>query len=170
MGTLSWEKAPAVAVTAIGLLTDAHLVIAGDGPERADLEAIAQRVAPGRVTFVGSVTDTASLYAASDLLLLTSRTEAMPGVLIEAGMAGLPVVAARVGAVPEIVHDEVTGLLVDSDRPADFAAGVERLLGAPDLAHRLGDHARQHCQVRFEIQTATTAWEGVLGRVVAGAR
>ena len=170
VGTLSWEKAPAVAVTAIGLLTDAHLVIAGDGPERADLEAIAQRVAPGRVTFVGSVTDTASLYAASDLLLLTSRTEAMPGVLIEAGMAGLPVVAARVGAVPEIVLDEVTGLLVDSDRPADFAAGVERLLGAPDLAHRLGDHARQHCQVRFEIQTATTAWEGVLGRVVAGAR
>ena len=142
VGTLSWEKAPAVAVEAIGLLTDAHLVVAGDGPERADLEALAQRVAPGRVTFVGTVADTTSLYAAADLLLLTSRTEATPGVLIEAGMAGLPVVAARVGAVPEIVDDEVTGLLVDSDRPAEFAAAVERLLRTPDLARRLGDAAR----------------------------
>ena len=60
VGTLSWEKAPAVAVEAMGLLTDAaHLVVAGDGPERADLEALARRVAPGRVTFVGTVTDTA---------------------------------------------------------------------------------------------------------------
>ena len=124
VGTLSWEKAPAVAVEAAALVTDAHLVVAGDGPERADLEALAQQVAPGRVTFVGTVADTAMLYAAADLLLLTSRTEATPGVLIEAGMAGLPVVAARVGAVPEIVDHEVTGLLVDSDRPADFAAAA----------------------------------------------
>ena len=110
---------------AISLLADAHLVVAGDGPERDDLEALAKRVAPGRVTFVGTVADMAGLYASADLLLLTSRTEATPGVLIEAGMAGLPVVAARVGAVPEIVDNEVTGLLVDSDRPADFAAAVE---------------------------------------------
>ena len=170
VGTLSWEKAPAVAVEAIGLLADAHLVVAGDGPERADLELLAKRVAPRRVTFVGTVADTAGLYAAADLLLLTSRTEATPGVLIEAGMAGRPVVAARVGAVPEIVDDEVTGLLVDSDRPADFAAAVERLLGAPDLAERLGDAARQRCQAQFEIHTVAAAWEDVLNQVVAGPR
>ena len=83
-------------------------------------------------------------------------------------MAGLPVVAARVGAVPEIVDDEITGLLVDSDRPADFAAAVERLLGSPDLAGRLGDAARQRCAARFEIHTVAAAWEEVLGRVVRG--
>ena len=164
VGTLSWEKAPAVAVEAVGLLTDVHLVIAGDGPERSDLEALAERVAPGRVNFVGTVADTASLYTAADLLLLTSRTEATPGVLIEAGMAGLPVVAARVGAVPEIVDDEVTGLLVDSDRPADFAAAVERLIGAPDFAHQLGKAARQRCETKFEIHAVAAAWEEVLGR------
>lgn len=168
VGTLSWEKAPTVAVEAIGLLANAHLVVAGDGPERTDLEDLARRVAPGRVTFVGTVTDPARLYAAADLLLLTSRTEATPGVLIEAGMAGRPVVAARVGAVPEIVDDEVTGLLVDSDRPADFAAAVERLLGEPDLAERLGDAARQRCQAQFEIHTVAAAWEDVLNQVVAG--
>ena len=122
VGTLSWDKAPAVAVEAMGLLTDgAHLVIAGDGPEQADLEALTRRVAPGRVTFVGTLADTASLYSAADLLLLTSRTEATPGVLIEAGMSGLPVVAARVGAVPDIVDDEVTGLLVEH-RPSGRAS------------------------------------------------
>ena len=165
MGTLSWEKAPAVAVEAIGLLADAHLVVAGDGPERADLEALAERVAPGRVTFVGTVADPASLYAAADLLLLTSRTEATPGVLIEAGMAGLPVVAARVGAVPEVVDDEETGLLVDADRPAEFAAAVERLLDAPDLAERLGDAARQRCRAAVRDPPVAAAWEEVLGVV-----
>ena len=165
VGSLSWEKAPAVAVEAIGSLQDAHLVIAGGGSERSDLEALAQRVAPGRVTFVGTVTDTASLYAASDLLLLTSRTEAMPGVLIEAGMAGLPVVAARVGAVPEIVDDEVTGLLVDSDHPAEFAEAVKRLLGTPDLTHQLGENARQRCQTQFEIHPVAAAWEQLLDRL-----
>ena len=165
VGTLSWEKAPAVAVEAAALVTEAHLVVAGDGSERADLEALAQRVAPGRVTFVGTVADTTVLYAAADLLLLTSRTEATPGVLIEAGMAGLPVVAARVGAVAEIVDHEVTGLLVDSDRPADFAAALQRVLGAPELAHRLGDAAHQRCRATCEIRAVATAWEQVLGRL-----
>ena len=85
-------------------------------------------------------------------------------------MAGLPVVAARVGAVPEIVDDERTGLLVDSDRPADFAAAVERLLRAPDLARRMGANARQHCRAQFEIQNAAAAWEQVLSRIVAVSR
>jgi len=165
VGTLSWEKAPAVALEAIGSLNATHLVIAGDGPERSDLEDLAQRVAPGRVTFVGTVADAAGLYAAADLLLLTSRTEAMPGVLIEAGMAGLPVVAARVGAVPEIVEDEATGLLVDSDRPAQFAAAVKRLLGTPDLAHQMGQNARQRCHTQFEIHRVAAAWAQLLGRI-----
>jgi glycosyltransferase involved in cell wall biosynthesis len=170
VGTLSWEKAPAVAVEAMGLLADAHLVVAGDGPERTDLEALARRVASGRVSFVGTVPDMTRLYASADLLLLTSRTEATPGVLIEAGMAGLPVVAARVGAVPEIVEHEVTGLLVESDRPADFAAAVERLLSGADLAGRLGTAARQRCEAQFEIHAVAAAWEEVLDKVRRGAR
>ena len=166
VGTLSWEKAPAVAVEAIGLLADAaHLVVAGDGPERADLEALAQRVAPGRVTFVGTVADTAGLYAAADVLVLTSRTEATPGVLIEAGMAGLPVVAARVGAVPEIVDDEGTGLLVDSDRPAEFAAAVERLLDAPDFAQPAGRRRPSALSGAVRDPRRGRGWEEVLGLV-----
>ena len=85
-------------------------------------------------------------------------------------MAGLPVVAARVGAVPEIVEDEGTGLLVDSDRPAEFASALGRLLGAPGLARGLGEAARQRCQARFEIHTVAHAWEQVLGRAVVGDR
>ena len=88
-----------------------HL-IAGDGPLRDAAETEAERLGGGeRTRFLGSRGDVADLLAASDVLLLASKTEGMPACVIEAGIAGLPVAAYALAGVPEAVVSGETGLL-----------------------------------------------------------
>ena len=110
--------------------------------------------------------------AAADLVLLTSRTEGMPGVLIEAGLSGRAAVAPDVGGVAEIVQDGATGVLVpleDVGAPGALAArvahGVRRALGA----HQdLGAAARERCLAEFEIEPVATRWQTLLTSVSGG--
>ncbi|MDQ1510124.1 MAG: hypothetical protein QOG50_1968, partial [Actinomycetota bacterium] len=93
IGALSREKGVDVAIDAAALLPKVHLVVAGDGPERAALEAASTRDAAGRVHFIGALIDPSPAFDAADIVLLPSRTEGLPAVLIEAGLRGLPAVA-----------------------------------------------------------------------------
>lgn len=131
-GALSEEKRPLDAVRAAAALRETHpdawLVMAGDGPLRAEVEAAAQRALPGHHLLVGNLPSLAPLWAAADVALLTSRTEGMPGVLIEARLRGLPAVATDVGAVRDVVSD--AGEVVPADASAgDVAAALHRWLG-----------------------------------------
>lgn len=165
VGSLSWEKGPDVSIESFGQVEDVTLVLVGDGPERGSLAALADRIAAGRVVF-RPPTDTVHDYlAASDVLLLTSRTEAVPAVVIEAGMAGVPVVAARVGAVPEMLLDGEAGVLVEPGDVPGFSAGLRSLLNDPERASAFAGGARDRCREQYELATVAAAWEGLLSEV-----
>lgn len=127
----------------------ATFVVAGDGELRGALEARAQTALGERIKFLGWVTDLPALYAALDLVVLTSRNEGMPVALIEASAAGLPVVATRVGGVPEVVGDGITGLLVPPGNAGAVAEAVSSLLNDPGLACSMGAEARRRAGEQF---------------------
>ena len=164
LGALSPEKRVDLAIEAVAELTDIHLVVAGDGPERARLEALARRIAPGRVEFCGSVADSAEVLAAADVLVLASETEGLPGVLVEAGMVGVPVVATAVGGVPEVVIPGRTGVLVP---PGDALAIQKGITEALASRERYGQAARDHCLRNFDIHTTSVHWDRLLRDVAA---
>jgi glycosyltransferase involved in cell wall biosynthesis len=127
-------------------------IFAGDGPLRGDLQSFVRaRGLEERVLVLGARLDVGDLLAASDVMLLASQTEGMPGCLIEAGMVGLPVVAFSVAGVPEVVVDGATGFLA---APGDFnglTKGVRRLLRDPQLREAMGRAALDRCRARFDI-------------------
>jgi len=106
-----------------------YYVIIGEGSERTNLEkVIKNNNLVGRVILAGFVEDAARLLPAFDIFVLPSVTEALGFVLLEAGLAKLPVVATRVGGIPEIIDDHTTGLLVDSRNPDALAEAIDTIL------------------------------------------
>jgi glycosyltransferase involved in cell wall biosynthesis len=167
-GALAPEKNVDLAIEAVSLIDECHLVIVGDGPERQRLARLAAARAPARIHFAGFVADPFSVLAAADAVILTSRTEGMPGVLIEAGLSGLPAVATSVGAVPEVVVSGRTGALVAPDTPPrGVADAIVSVLGHSSA---LGTAARRHCVKRFELEVVTSAWLELIDGVVGSAR
>lgn len=163
IGALVAEKAVDIAVRAIAALPSrACLVIVGAGPERADLERLAASAAPGRVHFLGAMNSPAIAYAAADVVVLPSTSEGMPGVLIEAGLCGVPAVGSAVGAIPDVIVPGVTGRLVTRTTPGELAAAVEDTL---ENAAAYGAAARLHCLERFEIGVVAGAWGRLLERI-----
>lgn len=120
--------------------------IAGDGPERANLErrAVELGLFPGVVEFRDAVSDMAPVYREADALVLTSEREGTPNVLLEAMACGLPVVATRVGGVPEIVQDGVNGYVVQPGDPGMLTDRVSRLCRDPGLRAAFGRCGRQY--------------------------
>jgi glycosyltransferase involved in cell wall biosynthesis len=159
LGALSREKDLASAVYAIGPLPDTYLLAAGAGPEHARLESLGRDVAPGRLRLTGPVVLPSDALAAADVVVLPSRTEGMPGVLIEAGLCGLPVVATDVGGVGEIVSDGTTGFLVPPRDIEALSAALERALSAPGT---MGEAARARCLTHFEMVRVAAAWDELL--------
>jgi glycosyltransferase involved in cell wall biosynthesis len=159
LGALSPEKDVGLAVAAVGRLPGTHLLVAGAGPERDALMEQGERQAPGRVRFLGAVEDTAAVLAAADAVVLPSRTEGMPAVLIEAGLSGLPVVATDVGAVGQVVEARRTGLLVP---PGDAGALVGALATALELPRGWASEARHRCLERYEIGVVAAQWAALL--------
>ena len=117
----------------------AHLVIAGDGPLRRLVE---ERVAllglEDHVTLLGHSDDPELIFAGSDLVLITSNAEGIPGVAIEAAMTGCPVVTYLLGAVEDVVKDGVTGVVVPWPEPQLMADRVVKLLAEPDTLRAMG--------------------------------
>jgi glycosyltransferase involved in cell wall biosynthesis len=165
VGALAAEKGVDTAIDAMRFIRGGQLLIAGDGPRRADLLSLAQAVAPDRIRFLGPVDHIREIYAAADVVVLPSRGgDSMPAVLIEAALSGVPCVATPVQGIPEIVQAGVTGELVAPDNPAALAEGIR---SAHARRIRYAVAAREHCVANFEIGVVATAWEAVINRVVA---
>ena len=164
IGALGPEKRVGDAVDAVEALPGAHLLVAGDGPERAALERRAADRLADRAHFVGTLPGPTQALAAADVVALTSRTEGMPGVLIEAGLSGVAAVATDVGGVAQVVRDGETGLLVP---PADVPALVAALRRALAETDRLGPAARRHCLATFEIGPVADHWASLATALVA---
>ena len=136
-----------------------ELWLVGDGPTRPDVERLVlERKLQDHVRFLGSRKDVPELLAQSDVLLLSSDWEGVPLVILEAMAAGKPVVATRVGGVPELVENGKTGLLVPPQNPEAFAGAILRLLKDPELRRRLGGAARRRALEHFDIQKTAQAY------------
>jgi glycosyltransferase involved in cell wall biosynthesis len=141
-GRLTRAKALEVALDAIAELDDVRLLVAGTGEERGRLEA---RAGP-RVVFLGPLgrRQTTELFAAADGAVLSSSWEAgRPFSVVEALSVGTPVISTRVGGVPEVVVDEMNGLLVEPGDPAALADAVRRFFADDELRQRLADAAEK---------------------------
>jgi glycosyltransferase involved in cell wall biosynthesis len=159
IGALSPEKRVGDAISAVAALPDVHLLVAGDGPERAALERQAEGQAAGRVHFAGVLPGPTQALAAADIVALTSRTEGIPGALIEAALSGVAAVATNVGGIGQVIKDAETGLLVP---PGDIHALTAALRRALTERRRLGLAARRHCTATFDIGVIADRWAGLV--------
>ncbi len=126
-----------------------QFVICGQGPYSETLSADSSLDPPLR--FTGWRSDVETVYAAADVMILTSDNEGMPVSLIESALAAVPAVATRVGSVAEVVEDGVTGLLA-RPRSDELAQHVIRLLTDHGLRERMGHEARVRAEQRFGPQ------------------
>lgn len=153
IGRLSPEKGVDVLIEAVSLLPSGSIVvvIAGDGPARAALEQ--QTGALGissNVHFLGAVQDVGSLYRQLDLVVLPSRSEGLPNVLLEALNADVSVVATAVGAVPEVLIDKAAGAMVPSGDAHSLAAAITHTLAhGRSVSARMARAAVAH---RFSLE------------------
>ena len=150
---------------ALSGLPEASLVIVGDGPSRDDLVAVAASCAvEDRVRFLGEVPtgEVAACLAAADLFVLNSTYEGLPHVVLEAMLAGVPVVATAVGGTPEVVTHEETGLLVPASDDQALASAMRRLLADPDLGARLARAAQRTLEERFSSAVMVQETEALL--------
>jgi len=150
-----------------GKRADVRFVVAGDGSGIGELRRTvdASSHLRGRVRLLGWYPDVAAVYAASDLVLLTSDNEGMPLSLIEAAAAGRPSVATRVGSTDEVIVDGVTGYACAVDDDA-LAAAVLRLCDDPSLREQMGRAARDDAVRRFSRAKMIADMEAIYERVV----
>jgi glycogen synthase len=151
VGRLAQQKRPDLLVDAFGRMRDhaAHLVVVGDGPLRRVVQSAVQRSpARCRITVTGFVphTDVPGVLASLDVLVLPSVYEEMGSILVEAMASGLPVVASRVGGIPDVVEDGETGLLVPPGDVAALAAALDELVGDPRRRELLCAAARRRAE------------------------
>jgi glycogen(starch) synthase len=168
LGRLSPEKGFDLALTAFAAVVrqfpQARLMVAGDGSARLDLEQQAAQLEIGHhVDFLGWVEpeDVPALINTSTLVVMPSRQESLPLVALEAALMGRPLVATRVGGLPEVVAHEQTGLLVNTEDSRALADAVELLLRRPAMAIQMGLNARSRAQQLFSWQKHVDGYDAL---------
>ena len=164
VGRLTAVKGFDVSIRALATLPGARLAIVGEGEDRAALDALAAELGVAeRVIFLGrrEHRDVMTAMRACDVFVLSSRTEGLSHVLLEALGEGKPIVATRVGGNPEVLTNGQNGLLVTPDNPAALSEAIGRVLADPALA----DQLRAGAQARsrdFSWDTLVNRTEGLL--------
>jgi glycosyltransferase involved in cell wall biosynthesis len=159
LGRLDGVKGHDVLVRALPLLPEVTAVLVGDGTERNALEALAADLGVAdRLRILGWLEDGRRQLGGFDVFVLPSRSEGLPLALLEAMLAGLPVVASDVGSVGEAVREGETGLLVPPGDPGALAAAIRRAL-EPELGARLGASGRARALERFTVEAMVSAYE-----------
>jgi len=153
IGRINAQKRHMMLLETLGRLpaNSFHLSITGDADK-----AIADRVAAlglsGSVSWPGFVNDRSAIYRDLDVVVAPAVDEGFGMTVIEAGAHGLPVVAARSGAFPEVIRDGETGLLVPPDDPEALSRALQRLIADADLRRHLGAAARAHIAANFTVE------------------
>jgi glycosyltransferase involved in cell wall biosynthesis len=166
VGRCSREKGFDVLVRALPLLPGVTAVLVGDGWQRSALKRSAEQLGVADRLVITGWTDDARRHLPSfDVLALPSRFEGFPLVVPEAMLAGLAVVASRVGSVPEAVRDGETGVLVAPEDPEALASGLRRLLADESARRRLGERGRTLARERFTAPVMARAFEALYEEV-----
>jgi len=151
-------------------VAEARFVVAGRGAEQAKIEeAIRSAGLAPAFRLLGSYEDVPGLLEAADLFVLPSRSEGQPNAVMEAMAMGLPVVATRVGGVPEVAQDGEQALLVPPEDPEALASACLTLLAEPARASRLGRAGRERAARQFGLQQMIRRYEELYGDVVGAA-
>jgi glycogen(starch) synthase len=177
IGRLHVKKGIDVALAAFESILErfpkSRLIIAGDGPARAELERQASaRELDGAVDFLGWVSpqEVPDLINTCTVVLMPSRAESLPLVALQAALMARPVVGTRVGGLAEAVVHEATGLLVESENSAALADAAEFMLANPVIATRMGQAARRRAQIEFSWHRHVQAYDRLYRRLIeAGA-
>lgn len=172
VGRLSPEKGPSVFARAALLLHSrdphVHFVFIGEGPMEGELRQLtAQFGLQGRLHFAGLRRDMRSVYPALDVVVSSSNSEAMPLALMEAMACGLPIVATRVGGVPDLVEHGETGWLVGAGEFDDIAGRCAGLVADAALRRRMGERARQRVVERFDLGDCVSRMDTLITRLAA---
>lgn len=130
-----------------------HFTLIGEGEEHQKLETLINDYSlRNNVHLLGGKPEAASLLHAFDIFILPSVKEGLPYVILEAGIAGLPVVATRVGGIAEIIDDQQNGLLIEPANPNDLAEAIEQLIQNPAQRKTFGDRLREKVKKNFTLE------------------
>jgi glycosyltransferase involved in cell wall biosynthesis len=144
-----------------------RLLLLGDGPLREKLEMlVAERGLQEHVLMPGMRDDVPRLLAASDLFALPSLWEGHPLSVMEAMAAGLPVVATRVGGIPELVDDGENGILLASGETDEVTPAVRRMIARSDERARMGASAQKKARHLFDVSVMVASYEALYERVL----
>jgi glycosyltransferase involved in cell wall biosynthesis len=137
----------------------AEFLLAGDGPLRGEMEREAQDLGlADSIVFLGDRRDVAAVHASMDVAVLTSDSESLSNVILEAMAAGLPVVAYRGGGNPELINEQ-RGVLLAAGNETEFADAVVRLLAQPALREQMGRNARQFVEENFGLERVRNRYQ-----------
>jgi glycosyltransferase involved in cell wall biosynthesis len=172
LGSLSHEKDP---LAAVAVFADAlgngrgTLRFVGAGPLLDQVVEASHAAGIGAFAeFTGAIADVTESLAWADVLLLTSRTEGLPGAVLEAGAAGVPAIGFDVGGVAEVIIDGTTGFVVPAGDIKAAALSLRRIADNPELRTRLGVGARQHVRQRFLLPDAIERYRSALQAAIRG--
>ncbi len=173
VGSLSPGKGQDSLIRAASLLIDkglpVTLVLVGEGSERETLENQVEAAGIGAcVHFLGLRKDIPRVLRGMDIFALASRSEGMPGVLIEAGLSALPSVAYDVGGVTEILTNGVTGMVVPSNDFQKLLVELEGLVNRPEWRTQLGEQARTLCRSRFDLNAVANQYQQLFDQLLSG--
>ncbi|HWQ52904.1 MAG TPA: glycosyltransferase [Bryobacteraceae bacterium] len=158
-GRLMWKKDYPTLLRAFAGQPGAVLLIAGEGPQEAELRELARGLAVD-VRFLGCRGDVAALMNAADGFVLSSVVEGLPLALLEAAASGLPSVAADAGGVRDVVDDGATGFVVPAGDAAALAAAMSRLAGfSADARTEVSRAARSRAVACFDLSVVAAQWE-----------
>jgi glycogen(starch) synthase len=158
-------------VSIVSDFPQARLVIAGDGPERGELERQAGVLGlQASIDFIGWVRpdEVPALMNTATVVVIPSRNEGLPNVAKEAALMARPMVATNVGGIPELVVHGETGLLVASEDSLALAKTIRLLLEQPRFAAEMGRAARLRAQQLFSLERYIDAYGGLYKKLIDG--
>jgi glycosyltransferase involved in cell wall biosynthesis len=172
VGRLSPEKGYELLLQAgkdvLKTFPDAHFMIVGDGPQKDDLRETCDRLGlNSRVIFTGKRRDIGRLYSIMDIFVISSHTEGLPMVLLEAMASGVPVIATKVGSIPDVVSDGVNGLLVESGNVRQIREAIENLLMNPEMGRRYSLEGRRSIRLGYSSKVMAENYFKIYSRLVS---
>jgi glycosyltransferase involved in cell wall biosynthesis len=172
VGRLAPEKGVdiflAAAARVLFEMKNTKFVVAGDGPDRAGLDALIDRLGiRASVTLLGRCDDMPSFYASLDVMVSSSRHEGMPIAILEGMASRLPLIATPVGAIPSVIRDGNTGVLVPAENPELLAGSIIDLLHDHEKRQELGSAARRLIEEEFSAARMTADYLHVYEDAVA---
>lgn len=168
IGRLNAMKAHDVLIQAIAQVEGVTAVILGEGEQRSSLEQLAEELGVSdRVTLMGWVEQPQSYLANFDVVAMPSRSEGFPLAMVEAMLAARPVIATRVGSMPEAILDHQTGILIEKNDVQGLVRALQELRDNPKLRIQLGNQARNFALAQFAAETMAIKYERLWQQILS---